>query len=70
MKYFYNPHYGVILYPQNWFDALRCFFVWLIIPKFTRVWQGNPYWKTKAVVAGAIVKELEETKYPDLVSGG
>ena len=67
MKYYYNRNYGVILYPENWFDVLRCLLTWFIHPSFIRTWRSNPHW-SKAPVVGCLEKDLVETEYPDLGS--
>ena len=69
MKYYYNQDYGLILYPNNWFDVIRLFFTWILHPSFKRTWKGNPYWY-KSNVVGCIEKELIETQYPNEVTGG
>ena len=69
MTYYYNESYGVLIYPDNWFDTLRCLFTWILHPSFKRTWKGNPYWY-KPHVAGCIEKKLEKTSYPDEACAG
>ena len=65
MQYLYHEEYGMILYPDNWFDVLRCALTWLLHPSFRRTWKYNSYWR-KPQVMGCLERRLEKSKYPDL----
>lgn len=68
IKRFYNPNYGVLLYPTSWFSAFRCLLAGAILGGFKRTWKKNPYWY-KPNVAGCIECQLKETNYPDECGG-
>lgn len=70
MRYYYNQNYGIILYPDNWWDTLRCLFILLILPKFKRTWKGNFRYFYYPHMAGCIECKLKETNYPDEATGG
>jgi len=68
MRYYYNSNHGVILYPDNWWDTIRCLLVLLILPKFKRTWKNG--YRIKLHTIGCIDCKLTETNYPDEATKG
>jgi hypothetical protein len=66
MRYYYNQEYGIILYPDNWFDVVRSLLTVLIHPTFKKTWS---WWAFNKQTLGCIEHELTETAYPDEASG-
>lgn len=69
MEYFYNPNYGVIMYPDSWWDVLRCWLTRLLHPSFKMTW---PFWKQRMRNRSVhtIERQLTETEYPDTATAG
>lgn len=68
MKYMYNEQYGILIYPESWWDVIRIKLTHLLHPSFKKTWKGNPYWYHKSV--HTIEHELKKTQYPDECSAG
>jgi len=67
MRYMYNESYGVIIYPENWFDVIRSWITRIIHPSFRRTWS---WWAFNKPTLGCIEHKLEITTYPDEATGG
>lgn len=66
MKYLHNPNYGVVFYPENYRDVLRCLIIKLLCRKAKWTWN----WTTLNPVTWTVEHPLEETDYPDTASAG
>jgi hypothetical protein len=73
MKYMHNQRWTeeglFIIYPETWFDAIRCILAGILIPGLKRTWKNNPYWY-KLHVAGCVDVKTENTEYPDTCGAG
>ena len=66
MKYFYNSKFGLLIYPDNWWDVLRIWITRLLHPSLTNTWSGSPHWWKPSV--HTVERKLEITEYPDEAS--
>jgi len=64
MEYMYNDEYGVLIYPNNWWDVFRLKIIKLLLPSFERTWKKNPYWYRTSV--HTIEHKLRKTDYPSI----